>query len=133
MVLDSPGGPAGPIFPGIPLKPGIPGGPLGKIIIMFFYQLKGDFPQQGPRPTCGCISGQRRISAVSWGNPAYIMRALRHVGLPISGRCASLHHHGSWADGLPSTARARRTTFGQPDYPIVSRIDTGNQRSLEAL
>ena len=108
-----------------------------------FHQLKGGFPQQVPRPTCDCISDLRRISAVSWGHPAYIMRALPHVGLPISGRCAPSHHYGSWASELPSAARPldltlRAVRFPAPCTPhnqttLISRIDARNPRSPGAL
>ena len=63
---------------------------LTKICLeIFFSSIKGGFPQLGPRPTCDCISGPRLIPAVSWCHPAYIMRALPHVCLPISERCAT--------------------------------------------
>ena len=86
------------------------------IPLCVFHQLsiKGGFPQQGPRPTCNCISGPRLIPAVSWGHPAYIMRALPHVGLPISENQedAQPYHYGSWASEPHSIARARRMPFG---------------------
>ena len=93
---------------------------------IFFRQLRvvNGFPHQGARPTCDCISGPRLIPAVSWGHPAYIMRALPHVGLSISGRCATTP---PWILGLRATQH--RTLFGlnfnrgevssptHPDYP----------------
>ena len=113
----------------------------------FLLSINGSFPQQGPRPTCDCISGPRLIPAVSWGYPAYIMRALLHVGLPISGNQedAQSHHHGS--SEPTRIARARRMPFGlnvkggevsSPTHPAhldysSSRIDARNQRSPGAL
>ena len=73
----------------------------------FFLSMKGDFPQQGPRPTCDCISGPRLIPAVSWDYPTYIMRALPHVGLSISGRCAITP---PWILGLWAILHRTRTT-----------------------
>ena len=101
------------------------------------------FPTTGLRPTFDCISSPRRISAVSWAHPAYIMRALPHVSLPISWRCASPHHHGFWASEPSSTARARPTLFGLnakvvrfpiPRTPhtqttLVSKIEARNQKT----
>ena len=81
---------------------------------IFFSSIKDGFPQQSPRPACDCISGPRLIPAVPWGHPAYIMRALPHAGLPISGNQedAQPHHHGSWASEPHSIARARHMPFG---------------------
>ena len=93
--------------------------------------IKGGFPQQGPRPTCecDCISGPRLIPAVSWGHPAHIMRALPHVGLPISRNQedAQPHHHGSWAsephsiathDACPLDLTLRVVRFPPPHTPL---------------
>ena len=97
------------------------------VVALFFFcgkakdkdlpSIKGGFPQQGPRPTCDCISGPRLIPAVSWGQPAYIMRALRHVGLPISGRCATTP---PLILGL-GAARTRSTPFGLAPHAHKAR------------
>ena len=92
----------------------------------------------------------------SWGHPAYTMRALPYVGLPISGGCEPPHHHGSCVSESPSTARAWRTRMAHAHgarpldvnlrvvrFPaprtlhtqaaLVSRFDAKNQRSPGAL
>ena len=90
-----------------------------------FLSIKGWFPTTGPRPAGDCISGPRKIPAVLWGHSTYIMRALPHVGLPISGRCASPHHHGPLTPPAPHDARPLNLTLkvvglpatALPDYP----------------
>ena len=65
---------------------------------MFFSSIKGGFQQQSPRPTCDCISGPRLIPAVLWSHPAYIMRALPHVGLPYQ-EIRKMHNHTTMDPG----------------------------------
>ena len=57
--------------------------------ILLLSSIKGDFPQQGPRYTCDCISGPRLIPAFLWGHPAHIMRARGSAHIRKSGRCTT--------------------------------------------
>ena len=74
---------------------------------LFFSSFRVVF-HSGPH-TYTLLYFRSKADSCSWGHPTYTMRALPYVGLPISGGCSPLRHHGSCVSESPSTARARRT------------------------
>ena len=107
---------------------------------IFFSTIRVVF-HTGPQ-TYMLLYFRSKEDSCSWGHPAYTMRALPYVGLPISGGCVPLHHHGSCVSESPSTAR--RSSFGckfkggevsSPTHTqtaLVSRFNARNQRSPDS-
>ena len=120
---------------------------MAKLILylkLFFSIIKGGFPQQGPRATCDCISGPRLIPAVSWGHPAYIMRALRSAHIRkmrnhTTMNPGALSHTAPHAhDGRSLDLTLRVLRFPAPRTPhiqttLVSRIGQKPEQSRRTI
>ena len=61
--------------------------------LLFLSSIKGDFPQQGLRPTCDCISGPRLIPAVYGVTRHTSCAHCRMWACPYQ-EDAQPHHHG---------------------------------------
>ena len=109
----------------------------------FFHRL-GWFPIQGPRPTCYCISGPRRIPAVGVTRHTPCVHCRRWV-YPYQGDAS--HHttmdSASLSPPAPHGARPLDVSLRVVRFPAsrtphaqtapVSRFDARNQRSPGAL